>query len=299
MIKMKKILFVASLAFLVFTSILAAQGRGHGGSRSGPQLTDEQRIAVQELVTSMRDDGASREEIHTAVSELFNSWGIELPAKGGWRGHHRGPVFTEQLTDEQKATVQDLITGMREDGATREEIHAAVVELLGGWGIEIPEGLGDGHGHRGRPRFMHLLTDEQKAAVRELRTSMRAEGASREEIHTAVVALLDEWGIKLPDGSPRAEQSARRILARNYPNPFNPSTRITYSLSTPEQVQVSIYNMTGHLLRSFNQGYQPAGTYSVLWDGTTGKGVPAPSGIYLYRIQAGNDVFTQRMLLMK
>ncbi|UCD38784.1 MAG: T9SS type A sorting domain-containing protein [Fidelibacterota bacterium] len=296
---MKKILLPLSLILLVLAGTLAAQGRGRGGPHSGPQLTDEQKATVQELVSGMREDGASREEIHVAVAELFESWGLEPPVKGRWGAQHRRPAFMDQLTDEQKAAVHELIDSMREAGATREEIHTAVVELLGSWGIEVPAGPGPGHGRHGRPGFMHQLTDEQQAAIRELRRTMRAEGATREEIHAAVIALLNEWGIDLPEDGPWSDQTQRRIQARNYPNPFNPDTRISYTLSEPNMVRVSIYNIAGQLVRSFDQGYQPAGTYSVLWDGTTADGIPASSGIYLYRIQSGHDVFTQRMLLMK
>ena len=63
----------------------------------------------------------------------------------GGRGDHRFP----ELTEEQRGEVHELVSGMREAGSSRDEIHAAVGELLAGWGIEMPErqeGKGEGRG---------------------------------------------------------------------------------------------------------------------------------------------------------
>ncbi|MCH8838237.1 MAG: T9SS type A sorting domain-containing protein, partial [Candidatus Marinimicrobia bacterium] len=120
-----------------------------------------------------------------------------------------------------------------------------------------------------------------------------------------VVTQLAEWGIDWSfdcSGEGRLGHRAARvrlIQGRNYPNPFNPSTQIAYTLTEPAMVEVAIYNLTGRLMRSYHQGSQPAGSYSVYWNGRTADGLPAPSGVYFYRIQAGNEVFTDRMLLMK
>jgi len=276
-----------------------------GGDRIGNQgfmdlLTDEQRAEVQELISSMREDGVSSEEIHSAVVELLADWGIEIP-EGAIRDRLRPGLqgLMSSLTDEQYAEVQQLISSMREDGASSEEIHSAVAELLASWGIEIPEGAIRGRLRPGLQGLMSSLTDEQHAEVQQLISSMRDDGATREEIHEAVIALLAEWGIEPPENSSNRDENSGRIQAYNYPNPFNPDTRITYTLNAPEQVEVSIYNVAGRLVRSFEMGYQSAGTYSVVWDGTTANGTSAPTGIYFYRIQAGNDVFSHRMLLMK
>jgi hypothetical protein len=198
-------------------------GRGEMGGRGDhrfPELTEEQRAAVHELVGGMRDAGATRDEIHAAVAELFESWGLEVPEppegrgeggprEGEGRGERRGPGpgFMDQLTEEQRTEVHALVTRMREAGAAREDIRAAVNEMLAGWGIELPgrpeggprEGGGRGEGRGPGHRLMDQLTEEQRDALHTMVTEMREAGSSRDEIRAAVHALLEGWGIELPE----------------------------------------------------------------------------------------------------
>lgn len=89
------------------------------------------------------------------------------------------------------------------------------------------------------------------------------------------------------------------IIAQSYPNPFNPETQIDYTLNTTGNVRIQIYNITGQLIRTFVMGYQPAGSYSVRWDGRNESGDQTASGVYLYRIEAGPYEVTNRMVLLK
>ncbi len=300
----------AILIVLALTGVLLAQGpgpRGHGmklGPCGDPLLSPEQRTELQELVSGLRDNNASREDIHTAVTELFTSWGIDPPDRHGGPGR-RGPApWEEQLTEDQRTELHDLVSRLRDDNVSREDIHAAVAALFTSWGIDPPE-FRRGPGRRGPAPWAEQLTEDQRSQLRELRFNLHDNGATREEIHAAVVAQLNEWGIdmsfdcpgegRLGDGAARTS----RIKGRNYPNPFNPSTQISYTLTEPAVVEVAIYNLTGRLMRSYRQGSQSAGSYSVYWNGRAANGMPAPSGVYFYRIRAGNEVFTDRMLLMK
>lgn len=93
-------------------------------------------------------------------------------------------------------------------------------------------------------------------------------------------------------------------LAQNFPNPFNPSTTIRYDLPEPATVRLQIYNMLGQKVRTLINGEQPAGYHSILWNAVNDAGVQAPSGVYLYRIEAiGSDlkpfVLTKKFLLLK
>ena len=90
-----------------------------------------------------------------------------------------------------------------------------------------------------------------------------------------------------------------QIRAGSYPNPFNPETQIAYTLNVAGNVRIQIYNITGQLTRTFNQGYQPAGSYIVRWDGRDENGDVTASGVYLYRIEAGPYKVTNRMVLLK
>ncbi len=83
-------------------------------------------------------------------------------------------------------------------------------------------------------------------------------------------------------------------LSQNYPNPFNPTTQITYSLPESGNVRIDVYNMMGQLVATLVNESVSAGNHTVTFDATA-----LASGIYLYRLQAGSNVFTKKMTLVK
>jgi uncharacterized protein (TIGR02145 family) len=83
-------------------------------------------------------------------------------------------------------------------------------------------------------------------------------------------------------------------LLQNYPNPFNPSTIITYSLPLASDVKLIIYNSLGQTIQVLENGYKNAGSYSV-----TFNTIELPSGIYLYRLEAGQYTQVRKMILIK
>ena len=88
-------------------------------------------------------------------------------------------------------------------------------------------------------------------------------------------------------------------LRHNYPNPFNPSTTISYRLPHEEQVLLSIWNLAGQLVRELVHAPQAAGHYSVTWDGRDEVGSLVANGVYLYQIRAGDFRMARKMVLMK
>lgn len=88
-------------------------------------------------------------------------------------------------------------------------------------------------------------------------------------------------------------------LAQNYPNPFNPSTTIEFSIPTARNVRLSVFDATGKELFVLVNGYTEGGTYRVHWNGNTNGDQVAPSGMYFYRIAAGDFSSTRKMLLIK
>ncbi len=93
-------------------------------------------------------------------------------------------------------------------------------------------------------------------------------------------------------------------LEQNYPNPFNPSTTIRYQLPTASTVSIRVFDMLGQEVRTLLETTQPAGRYSIVWDGTNSAGKALASGLYLYRIQAAGEekqTFTlvKKMVLLK
>jgi hypothetical protein len=88
-------------------------------------------------------------------------------------------------------------------------------------------------------------------------------------------------------------------LCQNHPNPFNPSTMIKYDLSQQVEVKLMIFNMLGRHVRTLVEQTQPAGRYTVTWDGRNEQGLPVSSGTFLYQLRAGNFVQTRRMALVR
>jgi predicted transposase YbfD/YdcC len=88
-------------------------------------------------------------------------------------------------------------------------------------------------------------------------------------------------------------------VSQNYPNPFNPVCMIAYALPTDCQVRLDIYNILGQKVRVLVDEYQSAGYKSVTWDGKDDHGQELASGVYFYRLEAGNFTQARKMVLMK
>jgi len=88
-------------------------------------------------------------------------------------------------------------------------------------------------------------------------------------------------------------------LTQNFPNPFNSSTTVVYSIPKATNVELSIYDIRGRLVRNLARGEVTAGTYSVRWDGKDNSGKEVGSGIYLYRLKADGFIQTKRMVFLK
>ncbi len=91
----------------------------------------------------------------------------------------------------------------------------------------------------------------------------------------------------------------RFILEQNFPNPFNPETRIGYQIPAAAEVNIQIFNILGQEIRTVVDGHQAAGSYSVMWDGRDAAGQVVPSGVYLYRLTAGEFTAVRKMILMR
>ncbi|KPL02845.1 MAG: hypothetical protein AMJ90_04660 [candidate division Zixibacteria bacterium SM23_73_2] len=207
------LLFFALLFASPWNDVLGQRSRDHRVNRFMSNLTEEQRVDVREKIDEMKSQGATRKEIHTAVAEMLEVYGVELPEKWG-KGHRGGHMrFLSELTDEQREAVRDKIEEMRSQGVTREEIHTAVAEMLKGYGVELPERWGEGP-PGGHMRFLSNLTEEQREAVRNKIEAMINQDATREEIHTAVAEMFEGFGIELPDDwGERHRGGHRRFLS--------------------------------------------------------------------------------------
>ena len=88
-------------------------------------------------------------------------------------------------------------------------------------------------------------------------------------------------------------------LLQNYPNPFNPQTQISYKLSAGDFITLSIYDLLGREIKTLVSKEQPAGSYTVSWNGKNEFGNAVPSGVYMYSLKASNFYESKKMILMK
>ncbi len=88
-------------------------------------------------------------------------------------------------------------------------------------------------------------------------------------------------------------------LANNYPNPFNPSTSIAFDVPTSSEVMITVYNVLGQKVIDLVNSDYAAGTYNVTWNGVDAAGTPVSSGLYMYKMTAGNFSATSKMLYLK
>ncbi|MBR58360.1 MAG: hypothetical protein CMH54_10105 [Myxococcales bacterium] len=100
-------------------------------------------------------------------------------------------------------------------------------------------------------------------------------------------------------------QAVGQVLAReyalqqNFPNPFNPSTTIQYSLPQAGSMSLKVYDMAGQMVRHLVDQHQVAGSHQVVWDGLDKAGAPTANGVYIYELRAGEFRALRKMLLLK
>jgi hypothetical protein len=101
---------------------------------------------------------------------------------------------------------------------------------------------------------------------------------------------------EIPGGLQLAEELS---LASVYPNPFNPTATISFNLNSPQAVSVIIYNIMGQKIRNLSEGFRPAGTVTISWDGKDSGGNQVSSGIYFCSIQTETKQQTVKMTMLK
>lgn len=92
---------------------------------------------------------------------------------------------------------------------------------------------------------------------------------------------------------------SRFQVRQNYPNPFNPTTRIEFSLPERARVTVNVYNILGQKVRQLVDRTLPGGEHFTTWDGTDQNNQRVASGLYFYRVRAGDSVDSKKMILLK
>ncbi len=88
-------------------------------------------------------------------------------------------------------------------------------------------------------------------------------------------------------------------LHKNYPNPFNPETTISFSLAQAGEIKITIYNIKGQKVQTLVNDQLPTGKHSAIWNGTNDNGKKVTSGIYFYKLKTDSYVETKKMMMLK
>ncbi len=139
--------------------------------------------------------------------------------------------------------------------------------------------------------FRHWLTANVPVTVSVINNGRSTAGAVLRADAIRLALLPEITAVPPADGTPIPTQF---VLQPNYPNPFNPSTKITYAVPSPRPVRLSVIDLLGREVRILVDERQAAGWHTVTFDASA-----LSSGMYLLRIQAGPEVRTQKMLLLK
>ena len=138
-----------------------------------------------------------------------------------------------------------------------------------------------------------------------LRVGFEPRGTKPARLTVEEVLLADQMGRSVPVRTTALEWEAVRAiptvyaLSQNFPNPFNVSTTIAFDLPVQGKVDLSIYSLDGQRICSLVDEVRHAGSYSVVWDGKDEAGHAVASGVYFYRLRAGDFVSTKRMVVLK
>jgi hypothetical protein len=88
-------------------------------------------------------------------------------------------------------------------------------------------------------------------------------------------------------------------IAKNYPNPFNPSTTVVFGMHKDGELAMDVYNTRGQKVRSIYQGSKKSGWYHLEWDGKNDNGQQLNSGVYFFRMQANGETHLHKTVMLK
>jgi hypothetical protein len=130
-----------------------------------------------------------------------------------------------------------------------------------------------------------------------LRATVYVQDNDTWKVHNAATGFLSElaYAVGAPDGAVPARLTAAPVR----PNPFNPSTSISFSLPAAQRVRVTVHDLEGKLVATLLDERRAAGPNTVIWDGRDGEGRTSASGTYVFRIEAGDETVTRRAVLVK
>ena len=154
---------------------------------------------------------------------------------------------------------------------------------------------------------LFLVEPEENGQVQEIGEELGIEGAycfDLAPINTPNFMVGTDIGVFLATNLTSTDDQQIETVSfvdlSNYPNPFNPSTTINFSIKNDSNVELSIYNLKGQKIKILVQDEFNSGDHSIMWDGDDESNKPVSSGVYYYQLQVGNEIIvTEKCLLLK
>ena len=206
------------------------------------------------------------------------------------------PIYAQSdVNQDGSVNVQDLVivaNAIGHPGAADGELNAdinadGVIDILDL--VQVANAIGDGSA---AAPAIHRPTTEQ---VQNWLAQVRQIDDGTPDFRRAIQVL---------EALLRSVRPEKTVLLPNYPNPFNPETWIPYQLANASDVQITIYDTEGIIVRTLALGYQAPGYYTdknraAYWDGHNGLGENVANGIYFYQLQAGEISSMRKMVILK
>jgi hypothetical protein len=309
---------------------------GSGVDNVVEHLSDPRHIALRNSYIYWTEGGDSIRRVNMSSQKIVQDIATGLDGVGGlavgveklyWTeqtGKSSGTINSANLDGTQFETLTSILSvpiGLAIDAVgsklywtnSRGRIQRA--NLNGAYIQNVVDGLM-------APRAL-IIGGENHATGISMATAVEAAGAPRlmgRQLNAAEVEHIQEQIDLLLATNDRSPATMRRLvylqqllatarpeqtrLLANYPNPFNPETWIPYHLANPSEVQITIYDTRGTVVRHLDLGHQEAGYYTsrsraVYWDGCNDTGEKVSSGIYFYQLQTDKTSLLRKMLILK
>jgi subtilisin family serine protease len=124
-------------------------------------------------------------------------------------------------------------------------------------------------------------------------------GHNRDQLYAQALQAMARYSLPTDVDDPVGSLPVAFSLSQNYPNPFNPTTAINFTLPSAQDVSLVIYNLLGQRVKLLRTGRLPAGQHTVAWNATDESGRQVASGVYFYRLTAGENSLRRKMLLLR
>ncbi|MBU0509738.1 T9SS type A sorting domain-containing protein [bacterium] len=108
-----------------------------------------------------------------------------------------------------------------------------------------------------------------------------------------------EAELETENREPQPQVPSEFTLRQNHPKPFNSATEIRFDLPEKVRVELRVYNTLGQQVTTLIDEVRPAGEYRIIWDSKNASGIPMASGVYVYRLKAGEFTDVKKMVLMR